>query len=104
QLSGFDSQQIIGGRAKFGSVRAERIIGKMPMGFAGDLRAGLSLETGKVDQRFTETGREGWQPAMSVYLGGETPLGPVYLGLGRAARGGPTRLYFYLGLVDIEGR
>lgn len=103
-LSGFNTQQIIGGRASFVGARGERVIGKMPLGFAGDLRAGLSLETGKVDRRFTETGREGWQPAMSVYLGGETPLGPVYLGLGRAARGGPASLYFYLGLVDIESR
>lgn len=104
RLSGFNSRQIIGGRVKFGSVQFERIIGKMPLGFAGDMRAGLSLETGKVDQRFTETGRDGWQPAMSVYLGGETPLGPVYLGLGRAARGGPSSLYFYLGLVDVQGQ
>lgn len=101
QLSGFNSNQIIGGRVRFGSVRAERIIGKMPLGFAGDMRAGLSLETGKVDKRFTETGRAGWQPSLSIYLGGETPVGPVYLGFGRAMRGGPASVYFYLGLVDL---
>jgi NTE family protein len=101
RLSGFSPRQIIGGRAQLATIRGERIIGKMPMGFAGDLRAGLSLETGKVDKRFTETGRDGWQPALSVYLGGETPVGPIYLGYGRVARGGPSSFYLYLGLVDL---
>lgn len=101
RLSGFNPRQIVGGRAQFASVRAERIIGRMPMGFAGDLRAGLSLETGKVDKRFTETGRDGWQPALSLYLGGETPLGPLYLGYGHVVRGGPSSFYLYLGLADL---
>jgi NTE family protein len=101
RLSGFNPRQLIGGRAQLATVRAERIIGKMPLGFAGDLRVGLSLETGKMDRRITETGRDGWQPALSVYFGGETPFGPIYLGYGHVIRGGPSTAYLYLGLVDL---
>jgi NTE family protein len=78
-------------------VRGEKIIGRMPLGLTGDLRAGLSLETGRMRERFTETHLEGWQPAGAVYLGGDTPLGPLYLGYG-LAKGGHHSLYLFLGL------
>ncbi|MES2537535.1 MAG: patatin-like phospholipase family protein [Pseudomonadota bacterium] len=101
RLSGYSADQIIGGKIRFGSVRAERIIGKMPLGITGDLRTGLSLEMGKVDQRFTETNLQGWQRAFSVFLGGETPVGPLYLGFGRVLNGGPSSIYLYLGLIGL---
>ncbi|MGZ3528530.1 MAG: BamA/TamA family outer membrane protein, partial [Vulcanimicrobiaceae bacterium] len=101
QLSGFAYRQLIGGKVQFASARAEKIIGKMPTGLHGDMRAGLSLETGRVDQRFTETALEGWQRAVSVYLGGETPVGPVYLGYGRVLNGGPYAIYLLLGLMNL---
>jgi NTE family protein len=69
----------------------------MPLGLSGDMRLGLSLEAGRARERFTETNREGWQHAGAVYLGGETPVGPVYLGYGRA-RGGQSSFYLFLGL------
>ena len=38
-----------------------------------------------------------WQKAGAVYVGGETPCGPLYLGYGRAS-GGHASLYLFLGL------
>ena len=40
----------------------------------------MTLEAGKVNRRFTETELSGWQDSTTLYLGGETPMGPVYLG------------------------
>lgn len=96
-LSGFVHNQIVAGDLRFFSLRGEKIIGKMPLGLAGDLRVGLSLETGKAGHRFTETNLEGWQQAAAIYLGGDTPLGPVFLGFGKTF-GGPSSVYLYIGL------
>lgn len=97
QLSGYARDQILARDIRFFSVRGEKIIGKMPLGLAGDTRVGLSLEFGRARQRFTETHVEGWQQAVSVYLGGETPLGPLYLGYGYA-KGGHSSAYLFIGL------
>jgi NTE family protein len=97
ELSGYAREQILAGEVRFASVRGEKIIGKMPLGLAGDVRAGISLEFGKASRRFTETHVAGWQQAVSVYLGGETPLGPLYLGYGYA-KGGHQSAYLFIGL------
>jgi NTE family protein len=96
-LSGYARNQILAGDIRFGSIRGEKIIGKMPLGVAGDIRIGLSLEAGKARDRFTETNVEGWQHAAAIYLGGDTPLGPLFLGYGQT-RGGPSSLYLFIGL------
>lgn len=98
-LSGFVRNQIVAGDIRFGSIRGEKIIGKMPLGLTGDLRVGISLETGSARDRFTETNLEGWQQSTSIFLGGETPFGPLFLGYGKT-KGGPSSLYLFLGLPD----
>jgi hypothetical protein len=75
-LSGYARSQILAGDVRFGSVRAEKVIGKMPLGLSGDWRIGLSLEAGRSRDRFTETGVEGWQQAGAVYLGPGRPAVP----------------------------
>jgi NTE family protein len=97
QLSGYTRDQILAGDLRFASIRGERVIGRMPLGLRGDLRVGVSLETGRARERFTETGVEGWQQAGALYLGGETPFGPLFLGYG-IAKGGHHSLYLFLGL------
>ena len=86
-LSGFAQDEITGDEIRFASLRAEKIIGRLPLGLRGDMRAGVSLETGKVDRPYTETNLSGWLNSASIYLGGETPFGPVYLGYGRSSSG-----------------
>lgn len=86
-LSGFAHGQLLGNSAVYGDLRAERIIGRMPLGLRGDLRLGVALEAGRVDGRFTETQLAGWQSSTAIYLGGETPLGMMYLGFGHAPHG-----------------
>lgn len=95
-LAGFALNQLIGDDIRYAGLRVEKIIGRLPLGLRGDLRAGVALETGKVGQPLTETRLTGWMNSLSIYLGGETPLGPVYLGYGRSDTGASS-IYLFLG-------
>jgi NTE family protein len=95
-LSGFAAGQLIGDHVAYGHVRAERIIGRLPLGLRGDMRLGLALEAGRVGDPYTRQERDGLLRGATLYLGGETPLGAVYVGLGRAS-GGAYNAYLFLG-------
>ena len=95
-LSGFASGQLVGDDIRYGGVRFEKIIGRLPLGLRGDMRAGLALEAGKVGTPYTETKRTGWLKSTTLYLGGETPLGPIYLGYGRSDAGS-SNVYLFIG-------
>jgi len=95
-LSGFATGQLLGDDLRYGHLRAERIVGSLPLGLRGDMRLGLALEVGKVGIPYTELRRSGWLNSATVYLGGETPFGPVYLGVGHSSSG-PTNAYLFLG-------
>jgi hypothetical protein len=83
-LSGYASGQLVGDSVGYAHVRAERFIGRLPLGLRGDMRLGLALEAGRVGQPYAVQKKDGWLSSVAVCLGGETPLGPVYLGLGPA--------------------
>jgi len=95
-LTAFASGQLIGDDVAYAHVRAERIIGRLPLGLRGDMRLGVALEAGKVARPYTVQKRNGWLSSLAVYLGGETPLGPVYLGIGRGS-GRSTNAYLFIG-------
>ena len=95
-LSAFAANQINGDHVRYASLRTERIIGRLPLGLRGDMRIGVALEAGKFGQLYTETQRTGWLNSTSVYLGGETPVGPVYLGFGRSDSGS-SNVYLFIG-------
>ena len=95
-LSGFARAQIIGESLAYGSVRGEKIVGKLPLGLRGDMRVGVALEAGKVNGRYTETNLDGWQNSVTAYVGGETPLGMVYFGYGYSSNG-PGNYYLFIG-------
>ena len=95
-LSGFASNQIIGESLAYGNVRAEKIIGHLPAGLRGDMRAGIALEAGKVGGNYTETNLNGWQSSVAAYVGGETPVGMVYVGYGYSPNG-INNFYLFIG-------
>ena len=95
-LSGFGQDQILGDNIRYAGVQVERIVGRLPLGLRGDMRLGLALEAGKAGVRYTETERNGWLNSAAVYLGGETPLGMLYVGVGRSSAG-PTNVYLFIG-------
>ncbi len=96
-LTAFAREQLRGDSVLYAQVRAERIVGRAPLGLRGDMRFGLALEAGKVGGPFTPQERNGWLGSVAVYLGGETPFGPVYLGLGHGT-GGSTNAYLVIGI------
>ena len=73
-----------------------KYVGRLPIGLRGDLRVGLAAETGRVGVRYTELQRAGWNDSWVLYLGGLTPLGPVYLGYAKSTRG-PSNAYLVIG-------
>lgn len=95
-LTPYSTGQLLGDEVSYAHVRAERIIGRLPAGLRGDMRIGFALEAGKVAQPYTVQRRNGWLPSVAVYLGGDTPLGPVYVGLGRG-NDGLANAYLFIG-------
>ncbi|GAB4402556.1 MAG: patatin-like phospholipase PlpD [Rhodoferax sp.] len=95
-LSGYASGQVMGDALHFSQVRAERIVGRAPLGLRGDLRVGAALEQARVGTPYADLSRRSVLRSIALYVGGETPLGPLYLGYGQAA-GRTPNLYLYLG-------
>jgi len=60
------------------------------------MRVGMAVQSGKVGGRYTETNLDGWQNSLAIYAGGETPLGPVYVGYGYAPNG-MSNIYVFVG-------
>jgi NTE family protein len=95
-MSAFAQGQLAGDDVSYAQLRAERIIGTFPIGLRGDMRLGLALEAAYRGEAFTETNRKGLLNSTTLYLGGETPLGPVYLGYGYSTSGA-WNVYLFLG-------
>ena len=95
-LSGFARGQLVADRLAYGHLRFERIIGRAPLGLRGDLRLGLALEAARVSRPFTELRRRALLDSVTLYFGGETPFGPVYLGFGHSTAGS-SNAYLFLG-------
>jgi NTE family protein len=95
-LSGYAKGQLIGDRVLYGHVRAERIVGRLPLGLRGDMRLGTALELGRVGTAYNPQRHDGWLGSLALYLGGETPIGSVYVGLGQG-RGGTRNAYLFIG-------
>ena len=86
-MTAYAKGQIIGDNMGYAGVRAEQIIGHLPLGLRGDMRLGVALEVANAGSRYTETQSRGLLNSMAVYLGGETPFGPVYVGAGYSTSG-----------------
>jgi NTE family protein len=95
-LSGYASNQILGDDGFYTHIRVERILGRMPLGLNGDLRVGFGLEAAKLETNYTMPDEDGWLDSGVIYVGGETPLGPMYLGYGFTFSGN-YNLYLKLG-------
>jgi len=96
-LTAFAPGQLIGDNAGYASVRLERIIGTLPMGLRGDMRVGMAFEGARMGIRYTETKLAPWQNSIGVYVGGETPLGPVFIGYAYSTTSGYANAYLLIG-------
>ena len=57
---------------------------------------GFSLEAGEVGKQLVPGNPDGLLKSTSVFVAVDSPIGPAYLGYGRAL-GGVSSFYFYLG-------
>lgn len=97
-MSGYARNQLLGDDAFYAHLRAEQIIGRMPLGLNGDMRLGLGFEAARLEQVYILGAEQGWLDSAVIYLGGETPLGPLYLGYGFTFSG-DYNLYLQLGAL-----
>lgn len=95
-MTAFATHQLLGDKVRYAGLRMERIVGRLPLGLRGDLRIGVALEAARLGKRFSETRRDDWIDSTALYLGGETPLGPAYIGLGHSGSG-VTNLFLFIG-------
>jgi len=95
-MSAFAPGQLVGDHVTYALLKAERIIGTLPIGLRGDMRVGLALEAARRGEPYSETQLTGWLNSTTLYVGGETPFGPVYVGYGYSTSG-VWNLYLFLG-------
>jgi NTE family protein len=94
QQSGYPMGALLGERLTFGrlvytyKLREQR--------FFEGLYIGGSLEAGRMDKPLVPGSPTGTLKSLAIFFGVDSPLGPVYLGYGRAADGNRSA-YFYLG-------
>lgn len=92
--SGYKTGQLYGENLTYGRLMYYHRIwrGSLLEGAYG----GLSLELGKVGDPLVSGSPEGLLKSGSLFIGADLPLGPAYLGYGRAADGNQS-FYFFPG-------
>ena len=96
-LSGYEKQELIGQALGFGKVLYYHQLDKKTGGIINiPLYLGASLEAGNVWSDRGEADISDLILAGSLFLGADTPVGPLYLAYGRADTGRDS-FYFYLG-------
>ena len=98
RLSGYGLNTLAGPYMGFGSLTLLREVGKLPSLIGGGVFLGASLEAGNTWNVGSDVSLSYLKTAGSLFLGGETPLGPVYVGYGLGERG-HSALYFQLGVA-----
>ncbi|MFY8119691.1 MAG: patatin-like phospholipase family protein, partial [Roseateles sp.] len=92
QLSGYKPGQLLGNTLMFGRVGYYRRLTEKPLLTRG-LFIGGSLEAGNAWNSRRDARGSDLRHAMSLFIGADTGVGPLYLGLGHAPEGGTA---FYL--------
>lgn len=95
QLSGLRAEQLSGNALLFGRLSWQRRLSDAPV-FTRGWFVGGSLEAGNTWQAAGDLSLKGLRLAGSAFIGADTGLGPLYLGIGSAQRGS-TALYLFIG-------
>ena len=94
QQSGYATGQLLGESLQYGRLMYyQRIMrGTLLEGAYG----GFSLEAGRIGNPLVPGNSDDWLKSASIFVGTDSPLGPLYLGYGRA-QDGNSSFYLYLG-------
>jgi NTE family protein len=97
RLSGLGYRELLGERAALARVLAYRRLFEFDLaGLAVRIYAGVSLEAGNIYEADASITWESTRKGGSVFVGGETFIGPVIFAYGRTD-GDRDRLYFAIG-------
>ena len=97
RLSGLGTNELVGQNLVFGRLTYQYRLARIDLaGIRMRLYAGATLEAGNVYREGTALTWDLMRTCGSAYLGAETPIGPVFLGYGRADDG-RDRLYLQIG-------
>jgi len=94
QQSGYATGQLLGQGIKFGRLMYYNRVMKGTL--LDGAYGGISLEAGQVDKPLVLGNPTGLLKSASLFIGVDSPIGPAYLGYGRAMDGNSS-FYFYLG-------
>ncbi|MBP8184907.1 MAG: patatin-like phospholipase family protein [Pseudomonas sp.] len=94
QQSGYATGQLLGESLQYGRMMYYHRI--MEGGMLEGAYGGFSLEAGRIGNPLVVSNSQDWLKSASVFVAADSPLGPVYIGYGRA-QDGNSSLYFYLG-------
>ena len=94
QQSGYATGQLLGESLQYGRVMYYHRI--LRSSLLEGAYSGFSLEAGRVGNPLVPGNSEEWLKSASVFVGSDSPLGPLYLGYGRA-QDGNSSFYLYLG-------
>lgn len=95
QLSGYAPEQLDGDAVLFGRLTWYRRSSQVPL-FTRGLFVGATLEAGNAWASSRDVKLADLRSGMSVFVGADTGLGPIYFGLTHASRGS-TGLYLFIG-------
>jgi len=96
RMAGFAQDQMLGGDYLYGRIDSQYRLNYASPLYGLTLIAGVSVEGGRMNKLFTETSLSGWQRSLSAYLGANTFLGPIYVGVADA-KNGKGRFYLIIG-------
>src|SRR5207302_9672259 len=85
RLSGYPTGALAGDSLQFGRLMYTHRLARQTL--LEGVYGGFSLAAGKIGGTFVADNPKDWIKAGSVFLGLDTLLGPLYLGLGRASPG-----------------
>jgi NTE family protein len=96
-MSGFGQNRLAGRQLVFGMLQYQRrLTGQTLIPLSSPVYAGISLEQGNLWASRNDIALDDLRSAGSVYLGIDSPLGPVYIAYGRA-EGVSQSIYLSLG-------
>jgi NTE family protein len=94
QMTGLRTGQLYGERLSYGKLMYYQRV--MRGTLLEGAYAGIALEAAKIGNPLVPGNTSDWIKGASLIFAADTPLGPAYIGYGRAS-GGNSNLYFFLG-------
>ncbi len=98
QLSGYARRGLLDQNAAVAEVIYYRELAKLPAAFGGGIYAGFSVEAGRVWSELDQFDFTHMKYGGALFLGADTIVGPLYLGIG-GATGGEAAVYLQLSPV-----